>query len=145
MASGATLATLFSACGSGSSPTSPNGMASMLTKLPGRFTGSAVQVPVAGSPLSDVGGAVLVESTAGVFLISRTSASAVSVIEGICTHEGCPITGEDGSTYVCPCHGSRYNRIGQVLAGPARSALRQYAATFTDGVVRRTRSCLTSR
>ncbi len=133
MASGATLATVFSACGG--SPTSPSGMASKLGVLSGRFTGSGIQVNVSGSALADVGGAVLVESTAGVFLLARTSASAFSAIEAVCTHEGCTITGTDGATYVCPCHGSRYNRSGQVLAGPARASLRQYATTFTDGIV----------
>ena len=103
--------------------------------LAGQFTGSGVQVTAAGSALADVGGAVLVESTAGVFLIARTSASAFSAIDAVCTHEGCTITGADGDTYVCPCHGSRYNRSGQVLAGPAKASLRQYATTFADGVV----------
>jgi len=107
----------------------------MLVVLSGRFTGSGVQVTVAGSPLVDIDGAVLVESTAGVFLLARTDASAFSAIEAVCTHEGCTITGADGVAYVCPCHGSRYNRSGQVLAGPARASLRQYATTFTDGVV----------
>jgi cytochrome b6-f complex iron-sulfur subunit len=110
-------------------------MASMLDVLSGRFTGSGVQVTAAGSALADVGGAVLVESTAGLFLIARTSASTFSAIDATCTHEGCTINGADGATYVCPCHGSRYNRSGQVLAGPATSSLRQYATTFTDGVV----------
>ena len=134
MASGATLATLFSACGGGS-PTSPSGMASMLGVLSGRFTGSGVQVTVGGSALADAGGAVLVESTAGVFLLARTSSSGFSAVDAICSHESCTITGTDGNTYVCPCHGSRYNRGGQVLAGPARASLRQFATTFTDGVV----------
>ena len=134
MASCATLATLFSACDD-SSPTSPSGMGSKLGVLSGRFTGSAVQVTAAGSPLADIGGAALVESTAGVFLISRTNASAFSAIDAVCTHEGCTITGVDGDTYVCPCHGSRYSRSGQVTGGPARASLRRYATTFTDGVV----------
>jgi len=133
-ASGATLATLFSACGGGS-PTSPSGMASMLGVLAGRFTGGTVQATVAGSAVADVGGAVLVESTAGVFLLAQTSANAFSAVEAVCTHEGCTINGADGDAYVCPCHGSRYNRSGQVLAGPARSSLRRYASTFTNGVV----------
>ena len=134
--SGATFATLFSACGgSSSSPTSPSGMGSKLPVVPGRFTGPGVQVTVAGSALADVGGAVLVESTAGVFLLSRTSASAFSAVEAVCTHEGCTVTGADGGAYVCPCHGSRYSRSGQVLAGPARAALRQYGTTAADGVV----------
>jgi len=70
-----------------------------------------------------------------VFLVSRTSASGFTAIDAVCTHEGCTITGADGTTYVCPCHGSRYNRNGQVLAGPAKASLRQFATTFTDDVV----------
>jgi Rieske Fe-S protein len=110
-------------------------MASMLGVLDGRFAGAGVQVTVAGSALGDVGGAVLVQSTAGVFLLSRTNASAFTAIDAVCTHESCTITGADGATYVCPCHGSRYNRNGQVLGGPAKASLRQFATTFTDGVV----------
>jgi cytochrome b6-f complex iron-sulfur subunit len=136
VASGATLATLFSACGGGtSSPTSPSGMPSTLGVLPGLYTGSVVQVRVEQSAAADVNGAVLVESTAGVFLLARTNATTFSAVDAVCTHEGCTINGADGATYVCPCHGSRYNRNGQVLAGPAKASLRQYATTFRDGVV----------
>jgi cytochrome b6-f complex iron-sulfur subunit len=107
----------------------------MLGVSSGVFTGTAVRVTLAGSALTDVGGAVLVQSIAGVFLLSRTSASAFTAIEGVCTHEGCTITGADGPQYVCPCHGSRYSRSGQVVNGPATSSLRQYATTFSAGVV----------
>ena len=110
-------------------------MASALSRVPGRFTGPGVQVTIGGSPLANDGGAVLVESTAGLFLLARTSASAFSAVEAVCTHEGCTITGADGAVYVCPCHGSRYNRSGQVLEGPARSSLRQHATTVADGIV----------
>ena len=107
----------------------------MLGVVTGRFTGPGVQVSVAGSALADAGGAALVESTAGVFLLARTSANAFSAVDGICSHESCTITGADGATYVCPCHGSRYSRSGQVVAGPAKASLRQFPTTFTDGVV----------
>ena len=127
-------AALVSACG-GSSPTSPSAPASMLPVLPGQFAGSRVQVTVAGSALETAGGAALVESVAGVFLVSRTSDTAFSAIEAVCTHEGCTITGADGDIYVCPCHGSRYTRSGQVVNGPATASLRKYTTTFTDGVV----------
>ena len=93
-----------------------------------------MQVPASGA-LTEVGGAVLVDSIAGLFLLSRASASTFTAVDAICTHEGCTVNGQDGSTYVCPCHGSRYNRNGQVIAGPAKANLRQYATTFTDGVV----------
>jgi cytochrome b6-f complex iron-sulfur subunit len=134
VASCATFATLFSACGGGS-PTSPSGMASTLGVVSGRFMGSGVQVTVAGSALADVGGAVLVESIAGVFLVARTSASAFSAVDAVCSHQSCTITGTDGDIYVCPCHGSRYNRSGQVVHGPALASLRRFSTTVTDGVV----------
>jgi len=107
----------------------------MLNVVPGRFAGSGVQVTVAGSSLDNVGGAALVESTAGVFLVSRTSATAFMAVDATCSHESCTVTGADGNVYVCPCHGSRYSRTGQVLEGPAKASLRQFATSFADGVV----------
>jgi Rieske Fe-S protein len=136
LASCATFATLVTACGGdGSSPTSPSGPASMLSVVPSQFANSRVQVTVAGTPLASVGGAARVDSQAGLFLISRTSDTTFTAIDGTCTHEGCAINGADGVEYVCPCHGSRYNRTGQVQAGPARSSLRQYATTFANDVL----------
>ena len=132
MASGVTLATLFSACGG--SPTSPGGGVSPLAVLAGQLMGSGVRV-TPGSALANVGDAALVESIAGVFLIARTGASTFLAIDAVCTHEGCTITGADGSDYVCPCHGSRYNRDGKVIGGPAMANLRQYATTVANDVV----------
>jgi cytochrome b6-f complex iron-sulfur subunit len=110
-------------------------MSSPLPVLPGRLTSGSVQVTVGGSAVANVGGAGLVESTAGVFLLAQTSAGIFSAVEAVCTHEGCTITGASSTDYVCPCHGSRYTRSGQVVAGPARASLRQYRTTFTDGIV----------
>jgi Rieske Fe-S protein len=94
-----------------------------------------VQTTVGGSALSQDGGAVLVESAAGKFLVARMSANTFAAVDAVCTHEGCTITGVSGTTYVCPCHGSRYSQSGKVLAGPATASLRQYPATFADGIV----------
>jgi cytochrome b6-f complex iron-sulfur subunit len=144
VASGATVVSLFAACG-GSSPISPtptppgggggSSGPSPLGKLTGTFMGSAVRVNTAGSALETVGGAVLVESTAGLFLVARTDANTYVAIEAVCTHEGCTITGAEGNIYVCPCHGSRYDRSGRVVTGPAQSALRQHATSFAAGIV----------
>ena len=133
VASGATLATLFTACGG--SPTSPSSNISTLGIITGQFAGSGVRVTVAGSALTNEGGAALIESTAGVFLLARTSANAFTAVEAVCTHEGCTVTNTDGDQYVCPCHGSRYTRSGQVVHGPAMASLRRYTTSFNDGVV----------
>ena len=42
----------------------------------------------------------------------------------ICTHLGC-IVEEDGAGFACPCHGSRFDKDGMVLQGPAKEPLRQ--------------------
>jgi len=94
-----------------------------------------VRVNTSGTALDNIGGAALIESVGGVFLLSRTSTNAFGAIDATCTHEGCTVTGAAGDIYVCPCHGSRYNRTGQVVNGPAKANLRQYATSVTDGVV----------
>lgn len=134
VASGATLATLFTACGG--SPTSPSGNnISTLGTVAGRFTTGRVDVTVAGSALASEGGAAVIESIAGVFLLARTSANSFTAVDAVCTHEGCTVTNTDGDQYVCPCHGSRYTRSGQVVHGPAMASLRRYTTSFNDGVV----------
>ena len=50
----------------------------------------------------------------------RTSATTFTAIDAVCTHEGCTVNGANGAIYVCPCHGSRYNRTGQVRERPGQ-------------------------
>ena len=47
-----------------------------------------------------------------------------------CTHLGCTV--EDKETeFACPCHGSRFDTDGNVLAGPAQTALKQLRVEIT--------------
>ena len=107
----------------------------MLPVLSGQFANSRVQVPTAGSALANVDGSALVESVAGVFLVARTGATTFMALDATCTHEACTVNGVSGTVWVCPCHGSRYNRNGQVVNGPAKAALRQYSTTFANDVL----------
>ena len=133
--SGAALVSVLPGCGSSSSPTSPNNPGTTLGVSQGRFSGSIVEVTVAGSGLSNTGGAVLVESVAGVFLVSRTTDTTFTAIDAVCTHQSCTVTNADGDIYVCPCHGSRYDRSGRVVNGPATASLRRYNTSFANGIV----------
>lgn len=49
-----------------------------------------------------------------------------------CTHLGCVVEEDEGEGFVCPCHGSRYDRDGLVLAGPAKKPLRLLRVEVTE-------------
>ena len=129
------LGSVLQSCG-GSSPGpgggGGGGTAPLLTVVNGTVAGSAVTVGIdAASPLAPVGGAALVRSGAGDFLVARTAQDTFAALTAICTHEACTITGFRSPTYVCPCHGSQYSTAGQVLSGPATRSLRTYATQLS--------------
>jgi cytochrome b6-f complex iron-sulfur subunit len=57
-------------------------------------------------------------------IIQHTDEGIIA-ISLICTHLGCTVE-EDGTGFACPCHGSRYNKNGEVLEGPATKTLPHY-------------------
>jgi nitrite reductase/ring-hydroxylating ferredoxin subunit/mono/diheme cytochrome c family protein len=48
----------------------------------------------------------------------------ISAYSLTCTHLGCTLEA-DGQEFACPCHGSRFDQDGRVLAGPAQAPLRR--------------------
>jgi cytochrome b6-f complex iron-sulfur subunit len=52
----------------------------------------------------------------------------------VCTHLGCTVT-VTGSGLSCPCHGSRFDRQGRVLKGPADRPLDRLTVEERDGMV----------
>ena len=121
--------------GCGGSPTSPSNVPALPIVSGTRVTGGVTVAVDSGSPLSAVGGAALVQSSGGNFLVAHTAAESFVALTSICTHETCTITGFGSQTYVCPCHGSTFDVNGRVLAGPAPSALRSFPTQFAAGVL----------
>lgn len=55
-----------------------------------------------------------------------------------CPHLGCRVSWcESAGEFECPCHGSSFNRAGEVRTGPAPRGMDRFAVEITgDGVVR---------
>ena len=69
------------------------------------------------------GALVYKESQVAVIQDSDARFYALSLV---CTHLGCSVT-VTPTDFVCPCHGSRFDRQGNVLSGPADRPLPRYA------------------
>jgi len=56
---------------------------------------------------------------AGRFFISRTDDGILALWQK-CTHLGCAVPWvEEEGQFHCPCHGSIFNKVGEVISGPA--------------------------
>jgi cytochrome b6-f complex iron-sulfur subunit len=60
----------------------------------------------------------------GVFLVAVEG--KLTALSARCTHLGCTLNYDSISgQFRCPCHGSRFDRTGRRIAGPARKPLRE--------------------
>jgi nitrite reductase/ring-hydroxylating ferredoxin subunit len=69
--------------------------------------------------------------TATFFSADRTfvcrDSGGLYALTAVCTHAGCTIGFSGaGSGFSCPCHGSRFDFVGNVTGGPAASPLRHF-------------------
>jgi 3-phenylpropionate/trans-cinnamate dioxygenase ferredoxin reductase component len=56
--------------------------------------------------------------------VYRDAEGLIHSVSARCTHMGCSVGWNDGDkTWDCPCHGSRYDRLGHVIRGPAKADL----------------------
>ena len=104
------------------------------------------QVDATGRPYYDpVGRFYVVAYPAGALTQARSRYSP-AVVEGMeegfvaldqaCTHLGCRVLWCPSSQWFeCPCHGSRFNAVGEQRRGPAPRGLDHYHVTVVDGQV----------
>lgn len=66
-----------------------------------------------------------------VFIV-REEAGYFYALSAVCSHLGCIVNWrlQDG-LIACPCHGSRFNKIGEVIDGPASEPLERFAMSLT--------------
>jgi Rieske Fe-S protein len=91
-------------------------------------TDGAVRLPLVDYPeLTRPGGylKVLPEGAANPLYVLAVEGGGFVAVSPICTHLGCTVDIQ-GYQLVCPCHGSTYDRAGQVLKGPAERPLQRF-------------------
>ena len=126
------LGSILQSCGGGN-PAGPSGggSAPQLASVNAQVAGGVATLTVdASSPLASVGSAALVRTSVRDLLVAHTAQDTFTALTATCTHEACTITGFQSSSFVCPCHGSRFNTSGAVLNGPATRALQTFATQF---------------
>jgi cytochrome b6-f complex iron-sulfur subunit len=61
------------------------------------------------------------------------SEQGVNAIYKVCTHLGCLYNWNDQENkYICPCHGSQFEKNGTYIAGPAPRSLDRFAMQAVD-------------
>jgi cytochrome b6-f complex iron-sulfur subunit len=89
---------------------------------PSRFTLEAPEAyPVGTRTLLTIAGAALYRDVGGFFARSLT-----------CAHLGCRVRPADDGGFACPCHGSRFARVGNVVDGPAPRDLEGVALSLDE-------------
>jgi cytochrome b6-f complex iron-sulfur subunit len=85
-----------------------------------------------GQPENFSPGSVTVNKEQKVFII-RAKEGYFYALSAVCTHLGCIANwkAEDGIV-ACPCHGSKFDKEGNVIAGPAPRPLPRFAMSLDD-------------
>jgi len=63
--------------------------------------------------------------------VFRTGTNSFKALSRVCTHQACTVSWNNSSSkFVCPCHGSLFDKNGGVLRGPAASKLREFTTQY---------------
>jgi len=74
--------------------------------------------------------------TAGRFYLVRLEDGGILALYRKCSHLGCAVPWDPAQgRFVCPCHGSEFERDGDVLNAPAPRPLDRFAITIANGTI----------
>ena len=100
--------------------------------LEGQFGGV-----ITAGPVSDFSPGSVTEFPEGRFFLIRTEDGGFLAVYRRCTHLGCSVSWEPtAGEFVCPCHGSHFDTVGDVQNPPAPRALDIFPITIEDDTVK---------
>lgn len=68
-------------------------------------------------------------------IIRNVEGHGIVALSSTCTHRSCEVRTMPGS-HECPCHGSKYNELGEVVNGPASRPLTRFEVEETGLAIR---------
>jgi Rieske Fe-S protein len=81
-------------------------------------------------------GSAIVVSGRPPYVVAQPSQGQFVAFSAVCTHRGTTVDAGDGTTLVCPAHGSQFNAAtGAVLKGPADRPLPSVPVTAANGLL----------
>lgn len=85
------------------------------------------------SNLLHIGDSSVTDGVILVRLANGNVASAFTAVQVACTHQGASIGyNNNEGIFICPLHGSEFSKTGQVVQGPATTALQKYNVAVND-------------
>ena len=103
------------------------GMASELGEAARSFGKRFFQVPALGAAALPPGHGGVVRSHGKKLGASRDGEGTLRKVDFVCPHLGCSLEwNPDEESWDCPCHGSRFDRDGGLISGPAQKDLSRF-------------------
>lgn len=65
-------------------------------------------------------------------LIAERRGDKVYVMSTSCTHFGCEVAVQADGSFLCPCHGSAFDKTGAATKGPAKKSLPWHEVKLTE-------------
>lgn len=98
----------------------------------GQTPGTAILSADLNSEIMNVG---TFKTGSGIILVrlaQGNSANSFTAVQLACTHQGVSVAyNNTQGRFICPAHGSEFDRSGAVLKGPAALALKEYTVTVS--------------
>lgn len=120
----------FGSCGKSGDSASPAGVAA---PAPGSGTVFTADL---GNELTGVGQTKAVNGVILVRLAAANVPSSFSAVQIACTHQGTSINySTSQGIFICPNHGSEFGTAGNVILGPATTALQKYTVNISGTIL----------